>query len=159
MTVIVWDDVSGPAGCALVAVREEQICWLGFTEQGRDKVLDSFHRMWGREELVHKYHPLMSRALGETPPPDLPVFLTGTPFQQEVWAALRTIPRGQTTTYGAIAAQVGRPRAFRAVGQAIGANPVCWLIPCHRVRHAHGLSSGYRWGVACKERLLRLEQD
>ncbi|RMG53274.1 MAG: methylated-DNA--[protein]-cysteine S-methyltransferase, partial [Gammaproteobacteria bacterium] len=63
----------------------------------------------------------------------VPVFLQGTPFQMRVWQALAVLPCGQTTHYGALAAAIGQPAAARAVGQAVGANPVAWLVPCHRV--------------------------
>lgn len=85
------------------------------------------------------------------------VAVTGTPFQMAVWRALVKIPFGATTTYGELAARVGRPGAARAVGQAVGANPIAVLIPCHRVLAANGRLGGYYWGSACKRRLLRYE--
>jgi methylated-DNA-[protein]-cysteine S-methyltransferase len=88
---------------------------------------------------------------------DLPLHLSGTPFQKAVWQALQGIPAGSTTTYSEIAAGIGRPLAVRAVGTAIGRNPACILIPCHRVLASHGGFGGYVAGIACKERLLRLE--
>ena len=80
----------------------------------------------------------------------------GTPFQQQVWQALRTIPRGEVRTYGDIARQIGRPKAFRAVGQACNRNPIPLLIPCHRVVGAWGLT-GFAGGLELKGELLRLE--
>ena len=85
------------------------------------------------------------------------VAVTGTPFQMAVWRALVGIPFGATTTYGRLAAQLGKPGAARAVGQAVGANPVAVLVPCHRVVGANGRLGGYFWGPACKRRLLRWE--
>lgn len=82
----------------------------------------------------------------------------GTPFQMQVWEALRTIPRGQTTTYAAIAGQIGNPRAVRAVGTAIGANPIGFLIPCHRVVRTDGGLGGFRWGLELKKKMLELEK-
>lgn len=81
----------------------------------------------------------------------------GTAFQQSVWRALLTIPYGETTTYGAIARQIGRPAAIRAVGAANGANPIPIVIPCHRVIGSDGKLTGFGGGLPTKERLLRLE--
>lgn len=87
----------------------------------------------------------------------VPVETAGTPFQREVWAALRTIPAGQTTSYGALAARLGRPQAMRAVGLANGANPVSIVVPCHRVVGAKGALTGYGGGLARKHWLLAHE--
>ena len=76
---------------------------------------------------------------------DLPVRSQGTPFQQAVWEALANIPAGQTRTYGQVAAMIGKPRAARAVGQALNKNPVCIVVPCHRVTAVNGLG-GYAYG-------------
>jgi len=81
----------------------------------------------------------------------------GTPFQAEVWAALRRVPYGATTTYGALAAAVGRPTAVRAVGAASGRNPYCLVVPCHRVVGAGGSLTGYAGGLDRKRFLLDLE--
>jgi methylated-DNA-[protein]-cysteine S-methyltransferase len=88
---------------------------------------------------------------------DLPLALRGTPFQLEVWAALREIPYAQTTSYGAIARRIGRPAAVRAVGLANGRNPVSIVVPCHRVIGASGALIGYGGGLERKRRLLALE--
>ncbi len=88
---------------------------------------------------------------------DLPVATGGTPFQQEVWTALRSIPCGQTTTYGALAQKIGRPKAVRAVGLANGANPVGIVVPCHRVIGADGTLTGYGGGLPRKAWLLAHE--
>ena len=82
----------------------------------------------------------------------------GTPFQIEVWSALREIPYGETTTYAAIARRLGRPQAFRAVGAANGRNPIPILIPCHRVVGADGSLTGFGGGLDVKRALLALEE-
>jgi methylated-DNA-[protein]-cysteine S-methyltransferase len=87
----------------------------------------------------------------------LPAAPVGTPFQQEVWRALRTIPCGSTMSYGALARQLGRPAASRAVGLANGANPVSIVIPCHRVIGANGSLTGYGGGLDRKRWLLAHE--
>ena len=88
---------------------------------------------------------------------NLPVETGGTAFQRQVWAALRQIPRGQTESYGELAARIGRPRAVRAVGLANGANPVGIVVPCHRVIGANGTMTGYGGGVDRKRWLLEHE--
>lgn len=96
---------------------------------------------------------------GRPVPKDLPLSPGGTPFQRAVWAALEDIPWGETRTYGHLAAQLGRPGAARAVGQACHRNPLPILIPCHRVVGANGALTGFAGGLACKEALLRLERE
>ena len=91
-------------------------------------------------------------------PLSLPLDVHGTAFQQRVWQALCTIAPGQTRSYAQVAAQIQAPRAYRAVAQACGANPLAVLIPCHRVVGSDGALSGYRWGIARKAELLRREQ-
>ena len=89
---------------------------------------------------------------------DLELELTGTPFQVEVWSALRRVPYGETTSYGAIAEDIGRPSAVRAVGAANGRNPISIIVPCHRVIGADGSLTGYGWGVDRKAWLLDFER-
>lgn len=89
-------------------------------------------------------------------PPLPPLHLIGTPFQQSVWNVLLQIPYGCTTTYGAIARQISNPKAAQAVGQAVGANPIAVIVPCHRVLAAHGLG-GYAYGLEVKSHLLAIE--
>lgn len=88
----------------------------------------------------------------------LPVEAKGTAFQQVVWSSLQRIPFGQTRSYGEIAADIGRPGAARAVGRANGTNPVCLVVPCHRVVGADGSLTGFAFGATLKRRLLELEQ-
>jgi O-6-methylguanine DNA methyltransferase len=89
---------------------------------------------------------------------DLELDLRGTPFQLEVWSALREIPYGETRSYAEIAERVGRPRAVRAVGTANGSNPLALVVPCHRVINAGGRLGGYGGGLDLKARLLAMEQ-
>lgn len=88
---------------------------------------------------------------------DVALDLQGTPFQLEVWNHLREIPYGQTRTYARIAEEIGRPRAFRAVGMANNKNPVPIIVPCHRVVGANGSLVGYAAGIKVKRYLLELE--
>ncbi|MDH5527272.1 MAG: methylated-DNA--[protein]-cysteine S-methyltransferase [Nitrospirota bacterium] len=89
----------------------------------------------------------------------VPLDIDGTPFQMAVWCAAAQIPRGQTRTYAQVAEAVGSPGAARAVGQALGANPVPLLVPCHRVVAAGGGLGGFTGGLDLKRRLLALEQS
>ena len=94
---------------------------------------------------------------GERASFDVPFAFQGTEFQRLVWQALQHIPSGQATTYGALAASIGKPKAVRAVGTAVGRNPLCILVPCHRVLAGDGSLGGYVAGLDRKEHLLRLE--
>jgi AraC family transcriptional regulator of adaptative response/methylated-DNA-[protein]-cysteine methyltransferase len=94
---------------------------------------------------------------GSGAPLDLPLDVRGTAFQWRVWQALREIPFGATRSYSEVAEAIGRPRAVRAVARACATNPVCLVVPCHRVVAKSGDSGGYRWGAERKRRLLALE--
>ncbi len=83
--------------------------------------------------------------------------LIGGPFQIKVWEALLRVPEGQVTTYSDIAASIGHPAAVRAVGTAVGRNPISWLIPCHRAIRREGGLGGYHWGLPVKRALLAWE--
>jgi AraC family transcriptional regulator of adaptative response/methylated-DNA-[protein]-cysteine methyltransferase len=87
----------------------------------------------------------------------VPLFVKGSDFQLKVWRALLDIPHGATSHYGALAKAVGKPKAARAIGNAVGANPISMLIPCHRVLQSNGIFGGYRWGLARKKILLGME--
>lgn len=89
---------------------------------------------------------------------DLPLRFRGTAFQQRVWAALQTVPYGETRSYGDIARQIGSTAAIRAVGAANGRNPISIVVPCHRVVASTGALTGFAGGLATKRRLLDLEQ-
>jgi AraC family transcriptional regulator of adaptative response/methylated-DNA-[protein]-cysteine methyltransferase len=94
---------------------------------------------------------------GERDATQLPLDLEGTAFQIRVWDALRRIPKGETRTYSEVAAEVGQPRAVRAVASACAANAAALAVPCHRVVRRDGSLGGYRWGLAAKEGLLEAE--
>jgi methylated-DNA-[protein]-cysteine S-methyltransferase len=94
---------------------------------------------------------------GERDAFDLPLEMSGTPFQRRVWQALQQIPYGETTTYGELARRMGRPAASRAVGLANGRNPIAVIVPCHRVIGSDGSLTGYGGGLERKRLLLDLE--
>lgn len=108
--------------------------------------------------LLRTKHLLARYFAGEAGAFDVPLDLHGTLFQRSVWQALLRIQRGHTSTYGDIAAQLGRPQASRAVGAAVGRNPVSVIVPCHRVLGAGGALTGYAGGLARKVALLDLER-
>ena len=107
--------------------------------------------------LAEAARQLAAYFAGERSAFDLPLDLQGTPFQQSVWQALTRIPPGRTCSYGALARELGTPSAVRAVGAAVGRNPACVLVPCHRVLGQDGSLTGYAGGVERKRALLSLE--
>jgi methylated-DNA-[protein]-cysteine S-methyltransferase len=117
------------------------------------------------DEREDPAHPVIAEAMrqlqeyfdGRRVAFDLPLDVTGTPFQLKVWDALRTIPFGETRSYAEIAAQIGAPRAVRAVGAANGRNPVSIVTPCHRVIGSTGSLTGFAAGLDTKARLLAFE--
>jgi AraC family transcriptional regulator of adaptative response/methylated-DNA-[protein]-cysteine methyltransferase len=88
---------------------------------------------------------------------DVPLFMIGAPFQIKVWEALMRIPSGHVTTYSEIAEFIGHPKAVRAVGTAVGRNPISYLIPCHRALRKSGGLGGYHWGLPVKRSILAWE--
>lgn len=109
------------------------------------------------EQAFAGFHPPGQSNTARFKPP--PLHVRGTNFQVNIWRALLEVPAGKTTTYGALAAAAGFPGAFRATGRAVGANPVAWLIPCHRVLQSDGSLGGYRWGKTRKAGALMLEAN
>lgn len=117
--------------------------------------------------LVNKITPLIKKVRvllqhffkGQDVIWDLPLVPRGTAFQRKVWETLQTIPWGQTRTYKDIACILNKPKSFRAIGQANGANPWCVLYPCHRIVSSDGSIGGYNGGVAVKAKLLRWEKQ
>lgn len=110
------------------------------------------------EEKLRPYAAELAQYLrGELEAFTVPIVFHGTPFQESVWKALCDIPYGETRSYSDIARHAGRPAAVRAVGAAIGANPILIVVPCHRVIGKNGALTGYRGGMDMKTRLLQLE--
>jgi len=109
--------------------------------------------------LVQAERQMLEYLAGERRAFTLPLSLQGTPFQQQVWQALRDIPYGETRTYGQIAQTLGNAKACRAVGMANNKNPLLIIVPCHRVIGANGALTGYAAGLHVKEELLKLESN
>lgn len=119
-------------------------------------------QQWQRDDqhpvLQSAAQQLLAYLAGKRTGFDLPLqWVFGTPFQQAVWSALCAIPFGCTVTYGSLASSLGRPRAVRAVGAAVGRNPLSIVAPCHRVLGRHGQLTGYAGGLERKAQLLALE--
>ena len=110
-----------------------------------------FSEIFERKELIEEWGQKIFREDA------LSILVSGTPFQLKVWRYLSTLPFGQTTTYQEIARAIRHPGAVRAVGSAVGANPVCLLLPCHRVLRKDGSLGGYRWGLERKRQMLEAE--
>ncbi len=153
-----------PFGECLIAVTPRGVCHLAFVEPvSRREALARLEHDWPLAQLIPDQdatRPAAGKAFpppGSTALPSLALHVKGTNFQLKVWKALLEIPVGDVTTYGAIATKLGDPKASRAVGSAVGANPVSYLIPCHRVIRASGELGGYAWGVERKKVMLRRE--
>jgi AraC family transcriptional regulator of adaptative response/methylated-DNA-[protein]-cysteine methyltransferase len=162
---IAFTVVDSPLGRLLVAATDRGICRVALGESARDleaMVRDEFHAAEITRDddgLVPVVAEVLRRIVGQAPAADLPLDVRGTAFQLRVWQELRRIPRGETRTYGGIAAAVGTPGGARAVGRACGTNPVAVVVPCHRVVPAGGGLGGYAWGVDAKRYLLDHEHE
>ncbi|MEM7527911.1 MAG: bifunctional helix-turn-helix domain-containing protein/methylated-DNA--[protein]-cysteine S-methyltransferase [Pseudomonadota bacterium] len=161
---IVWDWIATPFGEALVMATERGIAGLAFAEEmGRHATMADMRSRWpdavfrqDAEAVAPHAEAISGQLAGRTTGP-VKLGLHGTPFQIKVWEALMAIPSGQVTTYSEIARAIGSPRAVRAVGSAVGRNPVSWLIPCHRALRRDGALGGYHWGLGVKRALLAWE--
>ncbi|HKK71691.1 MAG TPA: methylated-DNA--[protein]-cysteine S-methyltransferase [Candidatus Krumholzibacteria bacterium] len=152
--------VPSPLGPVFVARTDRGVCAVEFVASGEDPA-PGLQRHWPGAALVaaadDEAVPWGAAIFGNGPRPPLALHLRGTNFQIQVWRALLRIPSGRIVDYGALAEAVGRPGAARAVGAAVGANPVAVLVPCHRVLRRHGQLGGYRWGTGRKLALLGRE--
>ena len=150
-----------PFGKCLIAATDRGICHLGFVDGNEGRAIDGLMGHWKQANVMEDYTataPLVNRIFldvgAETP---LKLHLRGTNFQIKVWEALLNIPTGALTTYEQIAAAIGNPRAVRAVGSAVGDNPIAYLIPCHRVIRKSGEYGNYLYGSARKKAILARE--
>ena len=162
-----WFDT--PFGEALAMGTERGLCGLAFAaEYGREAAMADLTARWPAAEFVDDadaLRPWIDAAFGAPgggpgTDPDMgkvPLAPIGAPFQIKVWEALLAIPSGHVTTYSEIARRIGNPRAVRAVGSAVGRNPISWLIPCHRALRRDGQLGGYHWGLPVKRAMLAWE--
>jgi methylated-DNA-[protein]-cysteine S-methyltransferase len=157
------DRIASAIGVILLVADGEQLCALDYVEY-KDRMLTLLRRHYGAFQLcdTHDPHGLSSQLRAYLAGDfdclnAISVDTGGTPFQQQVWTALRAIPAGTTCTYGAMATQLGRPQAARAVGMANGLNPIAIVVPCHRLVGANGALTGYAGGLERKQWLLQHE--
>jgi len=153
-----------PIGRCLLGVCEGRICYLAFAPDGSDsEVLGDLAARWSGASLSQDVEVATMAMHSNFPATEsssrvIKLLVQGTEFQIQVWQALLKIPYASLSTYAQVANAVGRPKATRAVGTAIGANPIAWLIPCHRVVRSDGGLGGYRWGLAAKKACLDFEK-
>ncbi len=151
-----------PFGPTIVMGTERGICGMAFAaEIGTEAAMLDLTQRWPKAEFTERPEALerwVSLAFGGADNgTKAPLVLVGAPFQIKVWEALLNIPSGHVTTYSDVATAIGNPNAVRAVGTAIGRNPISWLIPCHRALRKSGELGGYHWGLGVKRALLAYE--
>ena len=150
-----------PFGPAWVMETDKGICALEFLDEGgEDEALQRAHARWPQAQIGKDTGTLATR-IGQAFTGELQdglrLFVRGSDLQIHVWKALLRIPGGYAVSYGALAKHLGRPNAARAVGTAVGANPIAWLIPCHRVLRGDGQWGGYHWDIERKLMMLGYE--
>lgn len=162
--VVRWGVHPSPFGDCVLGVTDRGLCTLEFlTERSSEEIQQELVRRWPGAELQETrdqtapYLEKLFPAPGAAPRGPFTLLVKGTNFQLQVWQALLQIPPGYLTSYGAIAGHLGRPAASRAVGQAVGLNPISYLIPCHRVIQSAAGLGGYRWGLPRKRAMLAWE--
>jgi AraC family transcriptional regulator of adaptative response/methylated-DNA-[protein]-cysteine methyltransferase len=150
-----------PFGTAFIADTPRGLCRLAFIERASDDAeLKSLRASWQKAVFVRddaRATTLVETIWGRRSA-KLPLAVCGTNFQVQVWRALLELDPGETVTYSELARRLGQPKGARAVGNAVGANPIAWVIPCHRVLRAGGQLGGYRWGAARKQMIRRWEE-
>jgi len=154
-----------PFGTCLIGLTIRGVCQLAFVDEKRDRAsaVNDLQKDWSSAALVEDGKVtanVIEQIFGERDQHNLqriPLLLRGTNFQLKVWQALLKIPEGGLVSYQQLAKQLGTPSASRAIGNAVGRNPIAYLIPCHRVLRSNGELGGYRWGTDRKKALLARE--
>jgi len=147
-----------PFGKGLFVLAPRGLAGLAFADEGQEEpVFADMHARFPAARWVRDDAAARAAALGAFSGAPTPIVLIGPPFHVQVWKALLRIPKGATATYADVAAWAGKPGAFRATGAAIGANPVSFLIPCHRAIAKDGRLTGYHWGLGRKAAMLGME--
>lgn len=157
-----WSHFESPLGNTTISATSKGICSLSFEEK-ESTALKGFEKNWPKAKLTRDarfvkpfVQEVVNRMNGKRTK-ELNLLVKGTPFQVKVWEALLRIPEGKVSTYREIANLIGSPTAVRAVGTAIGSNPIGYLIPCHRVIKSTGVIGDYHWGSARKTVILGIE--
>jgi AraC family transcriptional regulator of adaptative response/methylated-DNA-[protein]-cysteine methyltransferase len=153
-----------PFGMALVMITPRGLAGLALADAGKERAaLNDMRARWPKARYVEDFAATAATARRIFDPalwrPEQPlrVVLIGTDFEVRVWEKLLTIPMGRLDTYSGIAAKLGEPKAARAVGAAVGKNPICFVVPCHRVVGKNGDLTGYHWGLTRKRAMLGWE--
>lgn len=161
---IAYTTVASPVGRVLIAGTDRGVCAVKIGDTDAELVRD-LRREYPGADLSAAGKPradwvraIAAHLRGSAPSLDLPIDVRATAFQWKVWRALQQIPSGETRAYSAVARALGKPRAARAVARACATNPVCLVVPCHRVVQTDGGIGGYRWGTERKRRLLAAER-
>ncbi|MFU1858752.1 methylated-DNA--[protein]-cysteine S-methyltransferase [Sphingobacterium sp. NGMCC 1.201703] len=148
-------------GSIIVASTAKGICHIAY-EEDKESAFKALQRRFPNAKFIQQRDMIHENALKALNPQDgdigqVKLHLKGTEFQLKVWEALLKIPMGNLSTYGSIASQIGNPKASRAVGTAVGSNPIAYLIPCHRVIQNSGIFGGYRWDPMRKTAMIGWE--
>lgn len=164
--MIFWTKLNHDAMELYIAASQKGLCYVGSPGQSFEEFSLAINKRFpsaelkeDREFLEPYLQELQDYFEGRSITFSMPVDIKGTPFQEAIWKAMTEIPFGQTCSYSDIAEKIGKPAAVRAVGTAIGANPVLITVPCHRVIGKNGAITGYRGGVEMKQYLLDLEKN
>ncbi len=164
MEKITYGFYQSSVGEMVLAKTDKGICWLGFMVKGyKGDGLERMFQHFKNADFVQDDADVQSlgdkvmQLWSEGREAELPLDLQGTDFQKSVWHALLHIKRGDVCSYGDVANDVGKPKASRAVGSAVGANPVSLIVPCHRVVQKTGSLGNYGWGLPLKQLLLEEE--
>ncbi len=152
--------MGSPFGLALIGSSLGKVCCLCFGDSRSDLILE-LSKKWPGTKIVEKkeaVHEFICEFLSGKPlTEDIDLILCGSKFQQMVWKELMNINEGELSNYGEIANKLGGKNYSRAVGRAVGLNPIAYIIPCHRVIKSSGEISGYHWGVERKRKMLKNE--
>ena len=155
---IYWGWFDSPFGEMLAMGTDRGLCGLAFsTEMGRKAAMDDLCSRWPEAHFQESPDTLSHWVNAAIRNEETKLLLIGSPLQIKVWEALLHIPSGHVTTYSDIAQSIGSPRAVRAVGTAVGRNPISWIIPCHRALRKSGALGGYHWGLPVKRAMLAWE--
>lgn len=158
--VIHYQFSATPFGEVLIASTHKGVCWMAF-ESDQNLAVSNLQQSFPKATFLAQSDQFQRDALAifakDQSLAQIKLHLKGTPFQLKVWASLLKIPMGHLSTYGDIAQQIQQPTASRAVGTAIGRNPIAFLIPCHRVIRATGVIGEYRWGAPRKTAIIGWE--
>ena len=152
-----------PFGLLIIASTSQGVCYMAFEDDETNAMTNLKSRFpnagFQQKSDLNQQNALLVFQKDSKNAPEIKLHLKGTDFQLKVWECLLQIPMGELSTYGNIAKQIGNPDASRAVGTAIGSNPIAFIIPCHRVIQSSGKIGGYRWGSPRKAAIIDWENQ